>query len=296
MQNPFHSFFRLPRRERTGFAVLMLLLLLLLAIYVLMPLFVHPPKRNEAEDKRLAAAWQAIKNTGDAEAANPEDDIAASLFAFDPNTLDSVGFRRLGLSAKAVKGLMSWRSHGKHFYKAEDLKPLYNLPPEDYERIAPYITIAGGERTPYEHKEWSSSYPAIPAIVDVNTTDTTTLDRAVRGVGATIARKIIAKRNALGGYIRFEQITEGMRLPDSTIAALREKIRIDAGRVRRIPVNTATLAHLSAHPYIGEKIAKGIVQLREGYGGKYSSMEQLRQAPLMTEEIYRKIAPYLSLE
>ena len=87
-----------------------------------------------------------------------------------------------------------------------------------------------------------------------------------------------------------------MRLPDSTVAALREKVKIDAGVVRKISVNTATLAQLSAHPYIGEKIAKGILQLREGYGGKYTSIEQLRQAPLMTEEIYRKIAPYLLVD
>ncbi|MBS1783775.1 MAG: helix-hairpin-helix domain-containing protein, partial [Bacteroidetes bacterium] len=62
-----------------------------------------------------------------------------------------------------------------------------------------------------------------------------------------------------------------------------------------IRLNTATLHELKSHPYIGEKMAQHIILYRDGLG-HYTEIEQLRQVPLMNEEIYRKIAPYFVLE
>lgn len=196
---------------------------------------------------------------------------------------------------RAVRSLLNWRSHNKHFYKPEDLKPLYNLPEDVYARLAPYIRIEGNR--PYASQTSfasTNSFPAIPSIIDLNTADSATLDRGVPGIGATLAHKIVQRRIALGGFIRHEQLLEVYKFPDSTFQNMKGKLRINPTAVKKMDLNSATLAQLSAHPYIGEKTAKNILLFKEGVK-RYESIEQLRQVPLMNEEIYRKIAPYFSV-
>ena len=72
---------------------------------------------------------------------------------------------------------------------------------------------------------------------------------------------------------------------------LKDKLLIKAEQVKRLSLNQSSFEQLKTHPYIGEKTAKNILLYREGLG-KFEKVEQLRQVPLMNEEIYRKIAPY----
>ncbi len=290
------------RIERMGFVALSVLIAVFFIAWQTIPYIIHPPEINTAEDQKLQLAWQQYKATH----LMPEDEpgggspalassIPVQLAAFDPNTLDSIGFLRLGLTPKVVKGLMNWRRHGKTFYKKEDLKPLYNLTEADYARIAPYITITA--TNPYEHKAFAGGYaklPPLPATLDLNTTDSATIVR-LNGIGPTLAHKIIARRAALGGYLKHEQLLEVYKFNDTTFAMLREKLVIRPEKIKKLGINTATLEQLQAHPYIGEKIAKNILLLRNGMK-RFDNIAQLRQVPLMNEEIYRKIAPYLVVD
>lgn len=115
------------RVERLALAVFSALLLILIVIRCSLSIWVRPKEPDAALRARLQTeylAWQAK------EAANPDAGLAAGStatinaepFAFDPNTLDSAGFIRLGMPPRAVKGLLRWRKW-KRFNKAEDLKP-----------------------------------------------------------------------------------------------------------------------------------------------------------------------------
>lgn len=242
------------------------------------------------------AAWKlAEDSTSLADAGERQQPaiIESELFIFDPNTLDSAGFIRLGIPQRALKGLLNWRRKGKHFYKPEDLKSLYNLPEETYARLAPYIRIAeaGGSQKPWSY---NNSFPEIPAIIDLNTADSALLDRGINGIGATLAHKIVVRRAALGGFIRYEQLLEIYRFPDTTFQKIKKKLRINPASIKQINLNSATLVQLSAHPYVGEQVAKNILLYREGIK-RYERVEQLREVPLMSEEIYRKIVPYFTV-
>ena len=297
MKRILASYFMLTRIERIGYASLAALLLMLVLIWQLMPYWVHPPKENVAENERMALTFNNYRKTHLAPAETDLDaslSVPTSLFAFDPNTLDSVGFLKLGLSVRATKGLMNWRRHGKVFYKKDDLKPLYNLTAEDYERIAPYIAITAvrGEHSSYNH-EFAKLSP-LPATLDLNTVDSVTIVR-LNGIGPTLAHKIIEKRKGLGGYLKHEQLLEVYKFSDSTFTMLKTRLTINNASVKKIGVNSATLEQLQAHPYIGEKYAKGIIQYRTALK-HFDNLQQLRQVPLMNEEIYRKIAPYLVVD
>ena len=296
------AFISFSRLERLGISVLAALLMILIIIRCTLTLWVHPAGPDKDRQKALMLAYSQWKKGEDSLrlasllSEGEASTIKSELFAFDPNSLDSIGFIRLGMPVKAVKGLLNWRRKGKHFYKPEDLKPLYNLPPETYARLQPYIRISddGEEARP---NTWSTgnSHPAIPSVIELNTADSTLLDRGVNGIGATLARKIVARRTALGGFIRHEQLLEVYRFPDTTFQKLKTCLHIDMRYVHKMNLNALSLNQMSAHPYVGEAVAKNILLYKEGIG-RYAHVEQLREVPLMSEEIYRKIAPYFVVE
>jgi competence protein ComEA len=292
----WRSYLKFSTIERRGIAALLVIILILLVTRATMPLWVKRPQ--EIEDKQLLAAWDKYKkeHTLQQEKYYAEENSAPAgqLFPFDPNTLDSTGFVSLGLRPKTIHLLLNWRRKGKVFYKKEDLKPLYTLKEEEYKRLQPYIAIAQ-QPSLYSKQEIYRRYnEPVPATVDLNTTDSAMLVR-LNGIGPVVAHKILEKRRALGGFLAHEQLAEVHHFPDSTFKMLREKLVIKPSEVHKLRLNQASAEELSVHPYIGEKMARNILLLREGLKG-FRSLEQLRQVPLMNEEKYRKIAPYCTLE
>lgn len=296
MKDIFQSYLRFTRTEQRGIIALGIIIMALLGIRITMKYWAKPPEGKN--DTQLLAAWNDFKEShtnhslDEATAIAPEN---IRLFTFDPNTLDSMGLISLGLKPKTTPMLLNWRRKGKTFRKKEDLKPLYTLTEEEYNRIAPYIAISANSSSPFNN-EYPSFYKnePLPATIDVNKADSALLVR-LRGIGPTLSHKIIERRNALGGFIKHEQLLEVYKFPDTVFAMLKEKLIINTTAVRKIKLNSATADDMKAHPYIGEKVAKNIVLFREGLK-KFDNIEQLRQVPLMNEEIYRKIAPYFTLD
>jgi DNA uptake protein ComE-like DNA-binding protein len=292
----WQSYLTFSTLERRGITALLVLIILI----ILVRLNIHRLVSNDREDnekaKELLAAWNRYKAEHLAVASDIYTEsgniTSGTLFPFDPNTLDSTGFITLGLKPKTTHFLLNWRRKGKIFYKKEDLKPLYTLKPEEYTRLEPYIAINTPRTSP--HRYTHSSMPPLPRTIDLNATDSATLVR-LNGIGPTLAHKILEKRNALGGYLKLEQLKEIYTFPDTTFALLREKLVINPGLVRKLSLNSAGLDDLKTHPYIGEKMAKNILLYREGLK-QFTSLDQLRQVPLMNEENYRKIAPYFTVD
>lgn len=277
--------------ERTGFFALMGIILLLLITRFTLHYFIQPASPVLA-DSQMLAALKSIDTSQRGQGTL----LAAELFPFDPNTLDSAGFIRLGLPARTVKGLMNWQRHGKVFYAKEEFKALYHLKPEEYERLAPYMVISA-QRPAYDRREWNKgsggftpkTAPA-PASIEINSADSTRLI-SLRGIGPATAHHILEKRRALGGFLRPEQLNEIFPpLPDS----VKQYFSVNPAQAEKMNLNTVSLERLAQHPYIGEKMAKNILLLREGLK-QFAHIEQLRQVPLMNEEKYRKIAPYFTV-
>ncbi len=291
----WQSYFSFSAIERKGIIALCSIIVLLLAIYISMPYWATMEQDDE-EDRELLAAWRRYQlehsDTSDRYVADDRA-VFSSLFPFDPNTADSSTLIALGLRPKTAHLLLNWRRKGKVFYEKEELKALYTLKEEEYERLAPYIVIQASRNAVgryYQHFE----HAPLPSSIPLNTTDSATLVR-LNGIGAVLAHKIVEKRKALGGFLRHEQLLEIYRFPDTVFKMLKEKLVIDVQTVRKMKLNTASFDDLAAHPYIGEKIAKNILMYKEGLR-RFERIEQLRQVPLMNEEIYRKIAPYFILD
>lgn len=288
MRKWVRAYIELNRAERWGFVALSVLLLILISVRATLSLWVRADVDRESE-AALAEAWAQFRLSA-ASASENDQRAAEALFYFDPNTLDSTGFRRLGLPEQTTRMLLNWRSKGKKFYRKEDLKPLRNLTEAEYLRLAPFIQI---KSTSVGATDNLSDYdPNKP--LDLNTADSAALVR-LRGIGPVLANKITARRKALGGFVEHTQLLEIYPFKDTIMVALRQRLIIRTEGVKRMNLNTVDIDALSAHPYIGKPLAERIIHLREE-SGSFKNITELTRVPLMNDEIYRKIVPYLTID
>ena len=253
----------------------------------------------QKNDDENANAYQYDKR----KSSYNENTIAkGELFYFDPNTISTSDWKRLGLRDKTIKTIETYLSKGGHFYKSEDLQKIYGLHDDEYERLKPYIKIESSPSKPNDDFASSKSkdeiqparnYVARYPIIDVNTADTTAFI-SLPGIGNKLAARIVTFREKLGGFYSIEQIGETYGLSDTTFQKIKQWLKLDDPSVKKININTATVDEMKAHPYIKFSIANPIVAYRNEHGS-FSSLEDIKKVMAVTDEVYKKIAPYLTL-
>ncbi len=124
--------------------------------------------------------------------------------------------------------------------------------------------------------------------IDLNASDSTELVK-LPGIGPVFAARIIRYREKLGGYSDIAQLMEIDGLPDSLMEWF---VIADTIPVRKINVNTSTLAELRRHPYIDFYQARAIVEFR-GERGKIKGPEQLSFMEEFTDQDLIRLEPYL---
>ncbi len=224
----------------------------------------------------------------------------SELFYFDPNTLSSEGWHRLGLRDKTISTIQNFLSKGGKFRKQEDLQKIYGLFPNEYERIAPYIKIEISNETKI-NKDFPdkplTEYPPAKnnvrrySVIDINSADTTAFI-SLPGIGSKLAARIINFRDKLGGFYSVAQVGETFGLADSTFQKIKQYLKFENNSIRKININTATVDELKVHPYIKWGLANPIVAYRNEHG-PFSKVEDIKKIMAVTDEIYNKEAPYL---
>ena len=215
MKSFFKAYLQYTRTERMGIVALLLILIVLIAVKASMHLWVFP-QIDTTKEKELAAKWEQAKKSGNTvtmpQHAFEPSGTSATLFKFDPNTIDAAGLKKLGLKDKTVSIFLNWRSKGKVFHNKGEFKKLYTLTPDEYERLAPYIIIDN----PKENIKQ-------PKLVNLNTADSAELV-ALPGIGAKLAHRILEYRKEIGHYTSADQLMEVYRFPDSTFRRLKQLI------------------------------------------------------------------------
>ena len=245
-----------------------------------------------------STAYQYDRSTN-----NYQSKTRGELFYFDPNTLSREGWQKLGLRDKTIGTIQNYVSKGGKFRKPEDLQRIYGLFPNEFEIIAAYIRIEPtggasgykdfGDNDPKENQP-AKTYAPRYSIVDINNADTTALI-ALPGIGSKLAFRIINFRDKLGGFYSVAQVGETFGLPDSTFQKIKQYLKLDNGLVRKININTATVDELKVHPYIKWALANPIIAYRNEHG-LFSKVEDIKRVMAVTDEVYNKIVPYLTVE
>jgi len=282
MKAQLKNYMSLTKKEWNGMLVLVVLIILVLAAPYVYQWF-H--KDNTINIKEFNTALTQLGKANPAIAAqanNPANNkpLTRTLFKFNPNNLPAEKWRMLGLSDKQISIINHYQAKGGKFYKPADLKNIYGITDADYQALSPYIDL------PEDNKS--------VGVTELNTADSAALTR-LDGIGSAFAKRIIYYRERLGGFVNKEQLKEVYGLDDLKYNEIKDQLKVDALRLRKIDINTITFDKLRLMPYLNYKQVNAIIEYRNQHGN-YASVSDLKNIAIIDEGILRKIEPYLSFK
>ena len=155
MEYNWKDYFSFTKKERTGIYVL----ITLIGICFFIPRFFETTSLSDevmATALNLQSAQREQVNTDSASHVSygkkrspykemydepVNDHQAIDPFPFDPNTLDSAGWRKLGVSSRTARTIRNYVAKGGQFRKAGDLQKIYGLKKTDVDRLIPFVRI-----------------------------------------------------------------------------------------------------------------------------------------------------------
>lgn len=302
MKRFFKNYFSFNRRERNGAFVLSFLCILLLAYSYYLSNSKSVKISNFAEFEKEISAFEKFhhldSNTFEGYSNQYIVDYErekkvytkVELFEFDPNNLPDSDWRRLGLSDKQIKSIKNYEAKGGRFYDKEDVKKMYCISPEIYALIEPFIHI----NVVKIEVEKSLKATIIKRDIELNSANAYEL-LYVPVIDSITAINIIKYRSILGGFYNKEQLKEVQNLDTVLYDKMICYLTLNNENIRKIDVNYATIDQLKKHPYVRFSLAKALVLYRETHGS-YKVVADIKKCVLVNEELFRKIAPYLTVE
>lgn len=257
--------------ERLGIVSLFIILLIIAAI----PSFL-PKKSLDADE--LTQLKTKVDDFERKLAAQLEKENCAELFLFNPNALDSIGFRRLGFTPSQTSVILRYRAKGGVFRTTDDFKQIYVVSDSAFNRLKPYIHIV-------------KQKPESIKVIELNTADTVKLIE-LKGIGAYYAKKIIERREKLGGFVSVNQLLEINGFDDEKLSQLKQFISVDTVYIRKINLNTVRAGDLRKHPYFDTQVVNKIVKYRK-LNGRINSIHELIDKDIITAQQSEKIKAYI---
>ena len=306
------DYFNFTKKERSGMIWLISTVILIVFCSFFYSYFTKKPSFDTADFEREIALLKEdsssnkkYKNIDDEyynDYSLPDKNhtgVKPETFFFDPNTISEAEWIKLGIKEKTARTILKYVSKGGKFYKPDDLKKIWGLRKSDMERLLPYVTIKKAEKEypDYEKREFPKNTFASPRTiskVEINEADTSAFI-ALPGIGSKLSQRIIAFREKLGGFYSVDQVGETYFLADSTFQKIKPYLFLKNNSVHHFNINTATVDEMRGHPYIKYNLANAIVEYRKQHGN-YNSVEAIKKIMMVNDEVYRKIASYLSVE
>jgi len=297
------AYFIFSRKERNA----SLLLILLIAASIVFPTIEnktgHHVTAGYGEMKNLfkveeqqSAAEQTVHHEYPErqydKTADQKINTERELFSFDPNKITAEEWMKLGVPVYIAERIVNYRNKGGYFKQQEDLLKIYGFRQEDYDILKDYIVINPVEKNDINKKEEAVQLPVEMVVTDINVA---TKDEIMAlGFSASLADRIIKFREGLGGIYSMEQLNAVFGMDATVLDHARPFIVIDAGSIRQLSLNTATVEELAKHVYISDELAAEIISYRES-SGRFISVSEVMKVKGMYKSLFEKLKPYLTL-
>jgi len=290
------EYFSFSKSERTGLTILIVLMVILL---ITDRLVFYLEKPQPADQEKFAEMLEALKR----QEVSP---VEGSLFAFDPNTIDSVTLVRLALPTQVKQNLLKYRSRGGRFRAKKDVRRIYGMNDSVYKQIEAFLD----SREPGGHRGDAAIVPDRRAMLreadetagkpdPFPRTPRVEINRAVAGdleklygIGPVLSDRIVKYRNLLGGFYSLTQLSEVYGLSADVLDGVLPYLEVDSSALILLNINFANARELVRHPYLKWDDARRIIRYREK-GGFIEDKFHLRRDSVLNDEVFKKIAPYL---
>ncbi len=247
-RNTWKDYFAFSKKERIAVIILTACIVVSIAfVYLFSPQFKKPFVNQELQQQLAALQSEPVNSTQDIDDKAAETSFTNTSpasessrlhpFGFDPNTLDEAGFGQMGLSAKTIQSIISYRNKGGHFNTSEDFKKMDGLTQEDADELAGFIRIEPIEPPAANTENKTANIlqpePSKPSIkkIDVNTATAEDF-KTLPGIGDVLGKRIIKFRNVADGFKSVEDIRKTYGLTDSVYQLILPYLTI------KVPVET----------------------------------------------------------
>ncbi|MEO5644892.1 MAG: helix-hairpin-helix domain-containing protein [Bacteroidia bacterium] len=314
MKSEIRELFSFTASERNGTAVLLVLIMMLSVFISLQGKFVTLPQEDFTSfDAFLATVEENdsadfnhsnskfTNHNSEPRAPNPSEEAGQKsvyhtkeLFNFNPNGLAVDDWVRLGLSPAQARSVKKFETKGGKFTTKEDVRKLFVISEERYQELEPFIVLPERENFKLANNpKPGTQNPPIPSIVELNTADSFLLV-SVKGIGPSFAKRILDYRERLGGFYAVIQLKEVFGIDEEKYGVIKDFVKADSSYIRKININAAQAPDFKKLPYISWPVANGLVNYRKSHGN-FKSVAGIKSCALITEELYNKIVPYLSI-
>jgi competence protein ComEA len=320
MKSEIRALFTFTDSERNGTIVLLILISMVMVIVSLQGKFISLPKENFSDFDRFVASVQFKNDQDSSEEKNqyPKKEYSKipdvseeagehsvyhskELFNFNPNGLSADDWVRLGLSPAQARCIKNYEAKGGKFESKEDVKKMFVISAERFAELEPFIVLPEKSNRSDSAKSHPDSYREpitnhqshFPKVIELNTADSSDL-MSINGIGPSFAKRILAYRERLGGFHSVNQLTEVFGIDQVKFDAIKNSVKADSTYIRKINLNSAIASDFIKLPYFTWPVANALVNYRKAHGN-FKSVSGIRSCALITDELYGKIMPYLTL-
>lgn len=307
VKNKIKAFFYFNKRQERGAFVLIVLIIITFAFNQLLPVIIKEKTYDFSSTLQEINAWKkSIVENPDSKPLETEDILNKSSYLksirlnpipFNPNKYPEEKWIEMGMPKHVVKNILKYENSGGSFKKKEDLQKIYGLKPELYKQIEDFILIPEKkqiEETEGEFKTANSNKSKTTILLDINRIDSVGLLQ-VPGIGPFYAGQIISYRNRLGGYHSIGQLMEIYKMDSLRFQSFLPYLTMKDTVLGQIDLNAVDFKTLLRHPYIDYETTKKIINLRYKLG-RFAGMYQLKNDTIVSDSLFKKVAPYLKID
>ncbi|OOV20286.1 helix-hairpin-helix domain-containing protein [Flavobacterium sp. LM4] len=261
-------------QERKGIFFLLILIIALQLFYFFSDF--SQTEKNSPEKEQ----WLALQSEVDS-LKTIQKDNKPKVYSFNPNFISDYKGYKLGMSIQEIDRLFAFRKENKYVNSAKEFQEVTKISDSLLNAISPYFKFPNwfqNKKTTktydneYVHKSFSKKEKF--TILDINQATQDDFMK-INGIGEALSSRILKQKESLEAFVSMEQINDVWGLSPEIVRELKKHFRVSSfPKIKKIPVNDASLKELSQFPYFRYTLAKQIVTYRS-MNGNIKNIEDL---------------------
>ena len=288
-ENPFKGILNYTKHQKKGILGLIFIIITTQIAYYFID-FSTPHIQTKEE-----IAWLAQQPQLDSLKLSAKK-VTYKVYPFNPNFITDFKGAKLGMSVKEIDRLLTFRKLGKFANSPEEFQRVTGISDSLLMAISPYFKFPDWVTNKQNYTNSYKSYQKFPKkealkIIDINQATKEDLMK-ISGIGEGISTRILNQKQAVGGFVSMEQMSEIWGLTPDVIESLNNYFRITTlPNINKININSASIKELSQFYYFKGPISRNIVLYRSMNGDiKIEDLTNIKAFPVDKVKI---IALYL---
>lgn len=200
-----------------------------------------------------------------------EEASKPKIYPFNPNYLKDFKAYQLGITTQEFDRLKKFRDDGEWINSASDFQEVTQISDSLLAAIKPYFKfpdwVIAQQKRENEFKKYQSQLKTDAQKQNLNTATSIQLQE-ISGIGEVLAKRIVRRREKIGGFRSNLQLKDIWGLKYQVRAKLLEEFTVKLDEeLEKIDINKANVVQLTEVPYFDYELAREIVhfiKVREG--------------------------------